>query len=73
MTDLLEKAIAKLRKLPSERQDEAAELLMSIVEPGSDAIQLGDEQVAEVKRRLGDPTPYVTNAEVSAFFHKPTE
>ncbi len=45
---------------------------MSIVEPESGAIHLSDEQLAEVKRRLREPTSYVTNAEVSAFFHKPT-
>lgn len=71
MTKLLEKAIAKLRELPSDRQDEATEFLLSLVEQDPEAIRLSQEQVAEVGHCLGEPAEYVTYAEVRAFFQKP--
>ncbi len=74
MTVLLEKAIARLRKLPSDRQDEAAELLMSMVEQDPAAIQLSASQIAEIEGRLGDASPsYASHAEVRSFFQKPAE
>ena len=70
MTKLLDRAIAKLRELPSDRQDEAAELVLSFVEQDPGSMQLSAEQVAEIERRLGEPTEYVEHAEVRAFFQK---
>jgi hypothetical protein len=68
MTKLLETAIAKLRKLPPARQDEAAELLLSMVEQDPGTLHLSPEQVAEVERRLGEPADYVAHDAVRAFF-----
>ena len=70
MAKLLEQAIAKLRKLPSARQDEAAELVLSVVEQEPETIHLSETQVAEVERRLSKPTEYTTHADVRAFFEK---
>ena len=72
MTKLLERAIAKLRALPSDRQDAAAELVLRIVEQDPGSIQLSAEQVAEIERRLAAPAEYVEHAEVRAFFQKRT-
>jgi len=71
MTELLERAIAKLQKLPGDRQDEAAQMLLSLVD-GPPAVQLTTEQAQEVARRLDTPAPrYSTHEEVAAFFgHK---
>ena len=71
MTELLERAIAKLQTLPGDRQDEAAEMLLSLVD-GPPAVQLTTEQAEEVARRLDTPAPsYSTHEEVAAFFgHK---
>ncbi|MCG8506801.1 MAG: hypothetical protein MI755_19500 [Sphingomonadales bacterium] len=70
MTELLEKAISKLRKLPSERQDEAAEVLLSMIDQDVGAVRLSPEQVAEVERRLEAPAESASHAEVLAFFQK---
>ncbi|MBT3557279.1 MAG: hypothetical protein HOC63_12220 [Rhodospirillales bacterium] len=72
MTKLLEQAIEKARLLPVERQDEAAQVLLSIVEQSEpDAPQLNDEQIAEVKRRR-ESRNYATEEEVAAFFYSAT-
>lgn len=70
MTKFLEVAISKLRTLPSERQDEAAELILSVVEHDPETAQLKPEQVAEVERRLREPAEYAAHAEVRTFFQK---
>ena len=71
MTELLERAIAKLQTLPGDRQDEAAHMLLSLVD-GPPAVQLTTEQSQEVARRLDESVPrYSTHEEVAAFFgHK---
>ena len=40
MTKLLEKAIAEIRRLPDERQDEAAEILLELAAQDSGEYQL---------------------------------
>ncbi len=70
MTKLLEQAIAKVRRLSSERQDEAAEVLLRMVEHDPHSIQLSDEQVREVRRRLNSTSEGATHKEVRAFFQK---
>lgn len=42
---------------PSERQEDAARVLIEMEEQDTSTYQLTDEQLAEVKRRLADPTP----------------
>ena len=42
---------------PAERQEEAARVLTEMEEQDTSTYQLTDEQLAEVKRRLADPTP----------------
>ena len=71
MTELLKRAIAKLEKLPGDRQDHAAQMLLRLVD-GPPAVQLTTEQAQEVARRLDAPGPrYSTHEEVAAFFgHK---
>ena len=70
MTERLERAIAKLRRLPPDRQDEAADLLLSVVEDESDAPRLTPQQIAEVERRLGETSQYAPHDEVRAFFRR---
>lgn len=54
MTELLEEAMRILRELPDDRQETAAR---AIINYGSDddEIQLSDEQVAEIERRIANP------------------
>ena len=72
MTKLFETAIAKVRSLPDERQDEAAEVLMTIVDQDPNLIQLTPGQQAQVKRILSTPADTVSHHEVRALFDKPT-
>lgn len=70
MTKLLEDAIEKARRLPPDRQDVAAECLLSIVaESEEGAHSLNNDQAEEVCRRLGDQR-HATDEEVAAFFNK---
>ena len=70
MTRLLTQAIAAVRTLPSERQDEAAELLLNLVQDDPHSVRLSLDQVAEVKRRLRDPGSSVTQDHVREFVRK---
>ncbi len=72
MTKLLEQAIAEVRTLPADRQDEAAALLMSVVGQDPAMVQLDAAQVAEVEARLAERVPeYTSHEEVRAFFGNP--
>ena len=42
---------------PAERQEDAARVLTEMEEQDTSTYQLTDDQLAEVKRRLADPTP----------------
>ena len=68
MTKLLERAIAAIRTLPNERQDEAAALLLDLVQDDPRSVRLSPHQVAEVERRLREPGSYVTHEQVRDFF-----
>lgn len=68
MSKLLNIAIAKLRELPDDRQDEAAELLLSLVGRDEESVQLSAEQIAETRRRLAEPAEHVSHADVRALF-----
>jgi len=70
MTKLLEEAIEKVRLLPANRQNDAAEILLTVVEQsGVKVPSLTEEQAAEVRSRLGNPQ-YASDEEVAAFFQK---
>ena len=54
---------------PPERQEEAARVLSQMEEQDRSPYQLTDEQLAEVKRRLTDPSPkFLTLEEVRERF-----
>jgi hypothetical protein len=72
MTKLLEKAIAEIRKLPDDRQDEAAEVLLSIASQDPDEYRLSPEQLAGVRERLSAPSDHASEAEVAAAFRRLT-
>jgi hypothetical protein len=66
MADLLDQAVARVRTLTAERQQEAAELLMQIADQETSALRLSPEQRAEVRRRLAEPADHATDAELAA-------
>jgi hypothetical protein len=58
MTQLLDQALERLRELPQTDQDLAAAELMNFVNHiDAPQIQLSDEQLAEVERRLAKKNP----------------
>ncbi len=70
MTDLMEKALAAIRKWPAERQDEAAQMLLALdrLGPGAyraspDELQAIDEGLDQLRR--GD---FASDAEIEAAF-----
>lgn len=68
MTKLLEQAIAAILTLPNQRQDEAAALLLDLVQDDRGSVRLNPHQAAEVERRLREPGSYVTHDKVRGFF-----
>jgi hypothetical protein len=72
MADLLDEAVAKVRRLPAARQQEAAEILMEIAEQDSSEHRLNTEQRAELRRRLAEPPEYASDAEVEEVFDRLT-
>lgn len=54
MADLVEQAVQVLRGLPDDRQEQAARAIITYGSEDAD-IQLTDEQVKEIERRLANP------------------
>jgi vacuolar-type H+-ATPase subunit H len=67
MNKQLSEAIARIRALPEERQQEAAALLQDFLSQESEEIELTPEQIAEIERRLDDDD-IASDEEVKAFF-----
>lgn len=74
MTKLFEEAVAKVKKLPDEDQDIAAELLLTLTNAEATTWHLSSEQVEEVKRIQEDlregRTALITDEEMEAFWKK---
>jgi predicted transcriptional regulator len=54
MTDLMQKALAAVRKWADARQDEAAELLLAIDRLGPDAYRASPEELAAIDAALAE-------------------
>ena len=66
----LEQAIAKIRQLPEAEQDEAAEVLFSVIAKRSEPVRLDEETRAAIREgseqaRRGE---FVSDEEMAAFF-----
>ena len=72
MTRILEHALEEAKRLPTERQDELGEMILSVVEQHTTGLRLSPKQVAEVESILAAPMDIVPDSEVAAFFHKLT-
>jgi hypothetical protein len=70
MTKLLERAIAKAKGLPENRQDEVGEILLALVEQEDSSVHLREAQRAEVRRRIATPESFVPDREMQTFFRK---
>jgi hypothetical protein len=72
MTKLLEQAIASVQSLPEAEQDEAAEVLLSLVSRFREPVRLDDETRAAIREgseqaRRGE---FVSDAEMAEFFKR---
>lgn len=67
MNSKLSDAIARVRELPEDRQEAAADLLLDFLDHGAADIDLTPEQWAEVERRL-EKDDIASEEEVQAFF-----
>ena len=68
---LFEQVVEKIRRLPNDQQDEAAELLLSIIDQDPDRVRLSAEQRAKVARRLQDSAlTYATDEEGEELYRK---
>ena len=70
MTKLMEIAIAKLRRLPLERQDELAEVILNLAQEAS--YELTAAQVAEVESAVkeADRGEFASEAQLVALWKK---
>jgi hypothetical protein len=73
MNKRLDDAIVRLRSLPVERQNEAAELLLDFLDEDVSNLSLTPEQISEIERRLGNDEPFATEAEVRETFDRLTK
>jgi hypothetical protein len=72
MTKLLEQAIAKIRELPDAEQDEAAEMLLSVLSKRDGPVELDGETLAAIREgseqaRRGE---FVSDEEMAEFFKR---
>lgn len=70
MSNKLILGFQQAQKLPTERQEELGQMLLDATAQDASDVRLSDEQVAEVKRRLAQPSRRVPEAEMEAFFKK---
>jgi hypothetical protein len=67
--DQVKEILDRVLTWPSDRQEDAARILMEMEAQDASPVRLTDEQVEEVQRRLADPDPkYLTLEEVRERF-----
>ena len=67
MSELMERALERVRQWPPERQEEAARLLMALDKLGADPVDVDAETLAAIDEALAEPG-YADPAEVRATF-----
>lgn len=72
MTKLLEDAIAKVRALPAERQDDAAELMLLLAAQEDAPVRLDDETRAAVRRGVDQARrgEFVSDEDMATLFKR---
>jgi hypothetical protein len=74
MNPRLEEAIERVRALPEERQQQAAQVLFAFLdEQDNPDLYLSPEQIAEIERCMSDDEPYATEEEVRLVFERLTK
>ena len=72
MTKLLEEAIERVRQLPEAVQDEAAEILISIVSRRAEPVRLDDRTRMAVREGKAQASrgEFVSDEEIATFFKR---
>ena len=72
MTKMLEEAIKKIRELPADEQDEAAEMLLSVASRQAGPVPLDDETRAAIREGRGQARrgEFVSDNDMDAFFKR---
>jgi hypothetical protein len=72
MTKLLEQAIASVQNLPEAEQDEAAEMLLSLVSRFREPVRLDDETRAAIREGSEQASrgEFVSDADMAEFFKR---
>jgi hypothetical protein len=72
MTELLEQAIEKVRKLPEAEQDEAAAMLLSVASKADDTVELDEATRAAVRegRDQARQGRFASDKDMAAFFRR---
>ena len=73
MTKRFEQAVAEIRKLPPEQQDQVAELLIELAGEGERQASLTPEQVEDVRLALGQAElgQFATEESVERLLYRP--
>jgi hypothetical protein len=72
MTEMLEEAIAKVRKLPEADQDEAAAMLLSVASKNDNTVELdeGTRRAIREGREQALEGKFVSDKDMGAFFRR---
>lgn len=72
MTTALTEALRKISALPKERQDDAAHILLAMIEHDARPYRLSDEQLEEVNLAIAeaDAGDFASDEEVREVLHK---
>jgi hypothetical protein len=72
MTNLLTEVMRKVVELPEDRQDDAARVLMLMLEHDPEQYRLSDEQLREVGQAIADVDAgnFASDAEINRVLHR---
>lgn len=72
MTKLLDKAIRRVRSLPSKQQDDAASLLLALVGGAQEPYRLSDDERVAVQAGIdeADRDEFVSDEDMEAFWNR---
>jgi hypothetical protein len=73
MSKLLTEVLRKVAELPEERQDDAAHILLRLLENDASRYRLSDDQLREVELAIAETKDghYATDDEVASVLHRP--
>ena len=73
MTTLLDEVVRKIAELPDERQDDAAHVLLTMLENDAARYRLTDAQLLEVELAMADADQgaFASDPEVRNILHRP--